>query len=146
MNDDNTGCDNAADIATPNGAPDDHDIGDTVDETATDSGAQRRPAEEAADRLRAAIDRIRSQNRARLGTLTLHTRQRDIELTVDGDAALRAIATFAGKPGYQDELTPEMDSSWNGWVGIDFDQLVAISWSPVGGDRRPGRSTIDPRA
>ena len=95
-------------------------------------------------RLQSLMDRIRSDNRNRIGTLVLHAPLRDIEVTVDGDAALRAIAVFAGSPEYHDPLTPELASAGNGWLGIDFSQLIGVTWLPVSGDRRPGRMTLDP--
>lgn len=111
-----------------------------------DTGGREEPGAATAstqERLRSLARETQADNRSRIGTLVLHAALRDISLTVDGDAALRAIAIFAGQPEYRDVLTPEFSSAVNGWSGIDFDQLVAVTWLP-NGCRQPGRVTLDP--
>jgi hypothetical protein len=97
------------------------------------------------DRLQSVFRAIRDRNRNKIGTLTLHAPTRDIALTVDGDAGLRAVAVFVGDVEFHDPLDPRLSSADNGWVGIDFDRLMAVSWSPDDGPQSPGRMTIDPQ-
>ena len=86
----------------------------------------------------------RSVNRVVVGNLTLHYPARDVTLSLDGDAALRMLTMYwRRRPGpHADRLDPETSSALAGWVVLDLNEPLAISWYPILGS--PTRSAIDP--
>jgi hypothetical protein len=78
--------------------------------------------------------------------LTVHYIQRDVSLAVDGDAAIRAIATWNERhDAFTDPLHPERSSALNGWLGIDLQHVMGMTWMPSLGGDETRRVTIDPR-
>lgn len=89
---------------------------------------------------------MRDVNRLVPGVLTVHYIQRDVSLAMDGDAAIRAIATWHDQHnGFTDPLHPVSSSAINGWVGIDLEYVMGLTWMPSLGDGEIQRVTIDPR-
>lgn len=95
------------------------------------------------DRAAQAIWQMRSKNIMTAGTLTVHYVHRDVRLELDGDAALRTIATWTGQTECVDHLDPVYSSASAGWVGIDLSHVVGMTWVPGSVPDR-GRITIDP--
>ena len=86
-------------------------------------------------------------NRLEFGRLYLHTVSRDVVVPVDGDAAARVIAVFAGtgrRSVMRDLMSPALSDMGNLWLAVDLREVVAISWIPglpSTGDRV---MTVDP--
>lgn len=86
-------------------------------------------------------------NRLEFGQLYLHTVSRDVVVPVDGDAAARVIAVFAGtgrRSVMRDLMSPALSDMGNLWLAVDLREVVAISWIPglpSTGDRV---MTVDP--
>lgn len=65
------------------------------------------------------------------GTLTLHFHERDIDLDVDGYAALKTIANVANGSGtWGDLLNPAFSDASLGWFAVRGEYLLAASWAP----------------
>lgn len=86
-------------------------------------------------------------NRLEFGQLYLHTVSRDVVVPVDGDAAARVMAVFAGtgrRSVMRDLMSPLLSDMSNLWLAVDLREVVAISWIPglpSSGDRV---MTVDP--
>lgn len=87
------------------------------------------------------------ENKRTLGRLTLHFESRDVDLYVDGDAALRVMTAHQLRThrGLDDLLVPVISSAKNAWVTLDADEPLAMSWMP-GLPRPRSRMAIDPSA
>lgn len=96
---------------------------------------------EIAEKVRAAVE----ANRSTLGTLTLHLEGRDINVSMDGDAALRLLKMFELRDGQAlvDHLNPFRFHAAAGWFVLDLDEVKAMSWIP-GSVLEPRRTTVDP--
>lgn len=93
-----------------------------------------------------AVRTMRDVNKLVPGVLTVHYIQRDVSLAVDGDAAIRAIATWHDQhEGFTDPLHPVSSSAISGWVGIDLEYVMGLTWMPTLGAGEIQRVTIDPR-
>jgi len=104
--------------------------------------AEEDPADESKQSLpRHLLQRYR--NGIIVGTPTMHYPSRDVVLTVDGDAGLRALAVWAGARQFSDPLDPRVSNAANGWIGFDLDQVMGITWMP-GAAASHDRVTIDP--
>lgn len=89
----------------------------------------------------------RDLNRAEVGQLYLHTRSRDIAVILDGEAAARVMAVFAGtgrRLAMRDMVHPELANTRNLWVSIDLHEVVALSWVPGLPSRAERVMTVDP--
>lgn len=86
-------------------------------------------------------------NRLEFGQLYLHTVSRDVVVALDGDAAARVMAVFAGtgrRGVMRDLMSPLLSDMGNLWLAVDLREVVAISWIPglpSTGDRV---MTVDP--
>lgn len=87
----------------------------------------------------------RTVNRVVVDTLTLHYPARDVSLPLDGDAALRVLTMFwrRRRGPHADRLDPETSSALSGWLVLDLDEPLAVSWYPVLGSPST-RTAIDP--
>lgn len=85
------------------------------------------------------------RNLSVLGHLSLHYPSRDVTVLLDGDAAMRLMAMYAQRRerGLADLLDPVLSSAESGWVVLDIDEPLAMSWLPGLPGKRP-RTTIDP--
>lgn len=84
-------------------------------------------------------------NRAVLGQLVLHYPVRDVTVLLDGEAAIRVLTMFARRRegGFGDVLNPLMSSGASGWVVLDLQEPLAMSWLP-GLPARAPRTAVDP--
>lgn len=88
---------------------------------------------------------VRTINRAVLGQLVLHYESRDVTVVLDGDAGLRVMTTFANRKDerWADTLHPEESWALSGWLVLDLQEPLAMSWLP-GLPARVPRTTVDP--
>ena len=86
-----------------------------------------------------------SANQAQLGKLTLHYPERDVTVLVDGDAALRVMSAHRRRAhlGLGDILDPAISQARSGWLTLDPQEPLAISWLPGLPGKQP-RMAIDP--
>lgn len=84
-------------------------------------------------------------NRLMVGELIVHFAERDVRVVLDGDAALRTMAIFAGSTNRQhyDVLDPASSPAQNGWFVLDTATPLAMTWLP-GLPAPRQRTTIDP--
>jgi hypothetical protein len=84
-------------------------------------------------------------NHAVIGELTLHYPTRDVRMVLDGDAALRLLASASGRvdPALQDPITSD-SSARNGWAMVTKDSLLAVTWLPDTSSGHPDTIVIDP--
>ena len=102
--------------------------------------------EEPGPTMRSKIRTMRDVNRLVPGVLTIHYIQRDVSLAMDGDAAIRTIATWHDRhERFTDPLHPVTASAINGWVGIDLAHVMGMMWMPTLDDVEVQRVTIDPQ-
>jgi hypothetical protein len=83
--------------------------------------------------------------RAVLGQLIVHYEARDVTLVLDGEAAVRLMTMFARRRegGLGDVMDPEESSALSGWLVLDVQEPLAMSWLP-GLPSRPQRTAVDP--
>jgi hypothetical protein len=84
-------------------------------------------------------------NMQQWGTVVLHYPHRDVRVPIDGDSALRLLTMFRDRTDkhWQDELNPHRSSAKSGWLVLDLNELLCISWLP---STEPGpRTAIDPK-
>ena len=63
------------------------------------------------------------------GVLTLHFQDRDLELSLDGYAALRVLTHIErGTDLWTDLLNPFPSDAGSGWVAIRTDRLLGATW------------------
>ena len=119
---------------TPDPAPDPAPAEEAADGPATTSSDDSPPQEDIADDTgrRGRRFPIRRINEATLGELTLHLTQRSVTMAMDGDRAMRILAVFGrGRAdGFDDTLNPELALALDPWLGIDFSQVVMVTWVP----------------
>ena len=99
------------------------------DSTGEDDEESNDPAETDPD---GTTPRVASaSNRQVVGQLTLHYASRDVRIPVDGDAAMRIMSAHQVRTnrGMGDLLLP-VSSARDGWVTLDADEPLAISWLP----------------
>lgn len=78
-----------------------------------------------------------------IGRLTLHYESRDVKFLIDGAAAMRIMAMFARRrEGDLGERLTQHSSAVAGWLVVDLDEPLAMSWSP--GVGRAPRTAVDP--
>ncbi|MDA8063853.1 MAG: hypothetical protein M0T80_15750 [Actinomycetota bacterium] len=84
-------------------------------------------------------------NRGVLGQLVLHYPDRDVTVLLDGEAAIRVLTMFARRRegGLGDVLNPTLSSAASGWVVLDLQEPLALSWLPGLPSRAP-RTAVDP--
>lgn len=116
---------------------------DEQDQNPANDAPDDRPA--AAHAATAPQAALRIQNMATVGQLTLHYAERDVTVLLDGDAAVRLLTMFARRAerGLADRLDPERSRAANGWVVLDLQEPLAMSWLP-GLPSRPPRTAVDP--
>lgn len=118
-------------------SPEDHLEDDDLDQDDGDKPGNPRHSK---------IRTMRDVNRLVPGVLTIHYIQRDVSLVMDGDAAIRTIATWHDRHElFTDPLHPVTASAINGWVGIDLEYVMGMMWMPALGDVEVQRLTIDPQ-
>ena len=87
---------------------------------------------------------IREMNMGLSGLLSLHYPARDVRIPVDGDCAMRMLTMFKTRTDarWHDDLDPRWSSAASGWVVLDLEQLLAMSYYP----QRPqgDRTALDP--
>lgn len=87
------------------------------------------------------------RNAYRMGIVTLHGRDRDVEVVLDGASALRLLLLYqqrrAGDSPLADQIDLVTSSARNAWLVADFEELIAISWWPDLPRNSP-RTAIDP--
>jgi hypothetical protein len=88
---------------------------------------------------------VAARNLTTLGQLTLHYPSRDVTVLLDGDAALRLLTMFSQRRegDLADVLDPDTSEAQVGWVVLDLDEPLAMSWLPGLPGKRP-RTVIDP--
>lgn len=87
---------------------------------------------------------IREINMGLAGVLSLHYQARDVRIPVDGDSAMRILTMFktGSDERWKDDLDPRWSSAASGWVVLDIQQLLAMSYYPQTPPR--GRTAVDP--
>ncbi len=75
---------------------------------------------------------IREINMGLVGLLSLHYPARDVRIPVDGDSAMRILTMFKTRSDarWKDDLDPRWSSAASGWVVLDLQQLLAMSYYP----------------
>jgi hypothetical protein len=88
---------------------------------------------------------VAARNLTVLGQLTLHYPSRDVTVLLDGDAAMRVLTMFSQRRegGLADLVDPELSEAAAGWVVLDLDEPLAMSWLPGLPGKRP-RTAVDP--
>ena len=85
-----------------------------------------------------------SLNSGVFGTVTLHYPARDVRVVLDGATALRLLEMFARRQtGPSDPLDTASSTAFAGWLVLDLEELLAVSWWPSTGGR-PDRTVLDP--
>jgi hypothetical protein len=125
--------DHTVDPRTEEEGPDDEGHADDERAGSTDGGPNPRPLT------------IAARNLITPGQLTLHYPSRDVTVLLDGDAAMRLLTMFSQRRegGLADLLDPDMSEAAAGWVVLDLDEPLAMSWLPGLPSKRP-RTAIDP--
>ncbi len=84
-------------------------------------------------------------NAVLLGTLTVCYPERDVQILLDGDAAMRTIAAFrtGRRHQFEDKLDPTTPAAACGWVALDMNPM-AMWWLPGLPNAGSTRMTIDP--
>jgi hypothetical protein len=84
-------------------------------------------------------------NMQQLGIVILHYRHRDVRVPFDGDSALRLLTMFRDRTDkyWQDELNPHRSSAKTGWLVLDLNEVLCISWLPLAAP--DPRTAIDPK-
>ena len=84
-------------------------------------------------------------NAVMLGTLTVCYPERDVQILLDGDAAMRTIAAFrtGRRHEFEDTLDPTKPAAACGWVALDMNPM-AMWWVPAVPTAGSTRMTIDP--
>lgn len=87
---------------------------------------------------------MRGVNRQTAGRLSLHYPAREIELIVDGDAALRLLSMWnRSTHDLADDPDPARAYAGFGWAGIDLSSVLVATWTPGLGDSTE-RVVVDP--
>lgn len=75
---------------------------------------------------------IQEINMGLVGVLSLHYPARDVRIPVDGDSAMRILTMFKTRSDarWKDDLDPRWSSAASGWVVLDLQQLLAMSYYP----------------
>jgi hypothetical protein len=78
------------------------------------------------------------------GFVVLHYPLRDVRVPFDGDSALRLLTMFRDRTDkyWQDELNPHRSSAKTGWLVLNLDEVLCISWLPSTAPNP--RTAIDP--
>ena len=77
------------------------------------------------------------------GLLTLHFQDRDLEVHLDGYAALRVLANIElGNELWSDIVNPFLSDARAGWMSIRTDRLLGASWLPRNKDT--GGFSVEP--
>ena len=85
-----------------------------------------------------------SPNSRVFGTVTLHYPERDVRVVLDGATALRLLSMFARRrTGPSDPLDPDSSTALAGWLVLDLNELLAVSWWPSLSEL-PDRTVLDP--
>jgi hypothetical protein len=84
-------------------------------------------------------------NMLQMGTIVLHYPHRDVHVPLDGDAALRLLTMFRARTDrhWQDDLNPHRSSAKSGWLVLDLNEVLCVSWTPSAGSGV--RTAIDPQ-
>ncbi|MCZ7537176.1 MAG: hypothetical protein M5T61_15575 [Acidimicrobiia bacterium] len=79
------------------------------------------------------------------GVMVVQYPERDVRVSMDGDAALRLLAMYAGAPvrGYEDRVDLGVCDARCSWVGVDVARALGLFWVPSE-LLAAGRTTIDP--
>ena len=120
---------------------DEEDDEDSPDDDAGDAGKFRAPRPESFERLM-----LSPHNAAVIGRMILHYPARDVDLWLDGDAALRLLTMYRNRRegDLGDRLDPVNTDANNAFVVLDLDDPpLAMSWLPGVPARRP-RTALDP--
>jgi hypothetical protein len=83
-------------------------------------------------------------NMRQRGFVVLHYPHRDVHVPFDGDSALRLLTMFRDRTDkyWQDELNPHRSSAKTGWLALDLNEVLCISWLPSTAPNP--RTAIDP--
>jgi hypothetical protein len=129
------------DSETPEASTDEMPSDDDLDETADDEAAVA-DVDQGPPLMTFVANAV---NQLQLGRLTLHYPQRDVTVLVDGDAALRVMSAHHRRrqAGLGDILDPAVSEARSGWLTLDPQEPLAISWMPGLPGQRP-RMAIDP--
>ena len=136
---------------SPSDAPGEPDVAEDSDQPAPDTGSGKGEQPETDEAGEPAEEPFRTtfvanpENQLKVGYLTLHYPTRDVRIPVDGDAALRVMAAHQRRrqQGLGDILNPTFSSAASGWLTLDPEEPMAISWLPGLGQQRR-RMAIDP--
>ena len=91
----------------------------------------------------AALQQGVRSNMAVTGLLTLHFQDRDLEVHLDGYAALRVLANIElGNELWSDIVNPFLSDARAGWMSIRTDRLLGASWLPRNKDT--GGFSVEP--
>ena len=66
----------------------------------------------------------------RIGILTVHFPERDVEFVVDGTAALRIMAIYAHGIDRGDRIDPRTSPQHAAWLALDIEKALALTWWP----------------
>lgn len=124
--------------------------GDRLAVSAAQTGTETTDVESSGDVRRdaAAGDlSMRELNQGLLGQLVLHYPSRDVTVFLDGDAALRVMRAHQLRDprGLGDRLRPMTSTAAAGWLTLDVEEPLAMSWLP-GLPARQERMSVDPLA
>jgi hypothetical protein len=104
-----------------------------ADAGAAEEGGPAEDVEDNAERTPAANSAEspgREFNATIIGTLRLCFAARDVEMEVDGDIAMRVMATTTGQQGWQDKLAPASPIAHHGWLTYRAGDVLASMWEP----------------
>lgn len=89
---------------------------------------------------------IRKFNMGINGVATIHYPARDVQVSVDGDSAMRLLSMFQSRSDarWKDYLDPRWAQANSGWLVLDLSEPLAISYAPAG--TPTDRTAIDPVA
>jgi hypothetical protein len=126
------------------------------DEEANDAGDEENDPDDSQERTRDdrglyrpyldnSLTTQRLINMQQLGIVILHYPHRDVRVPFDGDSALRLLTMFRDRTDkyWQDELNPHKSSAKTGWLVLDLNEVLCISWLPS--TEPDARTAIDPK-
>lgn len=121
-----------------------HDVSDDEESTEDETANLDEEQEDAHLPTAGDVLMIREINMGLAGVLSLHYPARDVRIPVDGDSAMRILTMFKTRSDvrWKDDLDPRWSSAAFGWLVLDLQQLLAMSYYPQTPQRE--RTAIDP--
>ena len=125
------------------------EAGDQPGDEETDQGDSQGRTRDDRGQYRAYLDNDltapRVNNMQHWGIVVLHYPHRDVRVPFDGDSALRLLTMFRDRTDkyWQDELNPHRSSAKTGWLVLDLNEVLCISWLPS--TAPDPRTAIDPK-